>query len=105
MQPGRMDRRVTLQARTVTQDAYGEEIPTWVDIATVWAHRVELRGDERWQALQSVAKTDIKYNIRYMDGLNPMDRLIEGGRVFDIKAVLEIGRREGLEIHAEARAE
>jgi hypothetical protein len=25
--------------------------------------------------------------------------------VFDIKSVLEVGRREGLELHAEARAE
>jgi SPP1 family predicted phage head-tail adaptor len=101
----KLDRRVKLQRREVEQDQYGAETETWVDIATVWAQRLELRGDERWQAQQAVATTDIKYRIRHLSGLSPMDRLVDGGRVFDIKAVLEIGRRDGLEIHAEARAE
>lgn len=105
MRAGALDRRITLQRRTVTQDIYGAEIETWTDIATVWAQRMELRGDERWQAMQSVAKTDIKYKIRYRADVGPLDRLTDGGRVFNIRAVLEIGRREGLELHAEARAE
>jgi SPP1 family predicted phage head-tail adaptor len=101
-----MDRLVTLQRATTTQNDYGEEIPTWTDLAKVWAERRELRGAERWQAQQTVAKVQVKYFIYYRAGLTPVDRLVDSdGRVYDIHAVLEIGRREGLELHVEARAE
>jgi len=101
-----MDRRVTLQRATITQNDYGEEISTWTDIATVWAERREIRGAERWQAQQAVATVEVKYIIYYRDGLTPVDRLMDiDGKIYDIHAALEIGRREGLELYCAARAE
>lgn len=103
MRAGRLDRLVTLQRAITTQDAYGEEIKTWSDIADVWAERVELRGVERFEAQQTQAHVDAKYRIRWMAGLTPINRLIDAdGRVYDIQAVLEIGRREGLELQVSA---
>ena len=95
-----------MQRAITIQDNYGEEIKTWTTIAAVWAERKELRGEERWQALQTVAKIEAIYRIRWMAGLTPVDRLIDtDGRVYDIQAVLEIGRREGLDLQVSAHAE
>jgi len=103
---GRLDRRLTLQRRTLIENDYGEPVETWTDLATVWAHKIEVRGAERYAASQDIATVDIKYQIRYRRGLTPVDRFTdEAGKVFDVIAVLEIGRREGLELHGQARAE
>lgn len=106
MRSGRLDRRLILQRKTLTENDFGEPIATWTTIATVWAEKREIRGAERYAANQTVAQADIKYRIRYRRGLTPLDAFIdEDGRMFDIAAVLEIGRREGLELHGIARAE
>lgn len=106
MRAGRLDRRLILQRKTLIENDFGEPTATWTTIATVWAEKREVRGAERYAASQSVAQIDIKYRIRYRRGLTPLDAFVdEDGRVFDIAAVLEIGRREGLEIHGTARAE
>lgn len=106
MRSGRLDRIITLQRAVKDQDEYGEEIETWVDITDCWAERVELRGSERFEAQQTQAKVEAKYRIWWMPGVTPIDRLIDSdGRVYDIKATLEIGRREGLELHVSSHAE
>ena len=53
-----------------------------------------------------MATVEVKYNIYYRDGLTPVDRLVDiDGKIYDIHAALEIGRREGLELYCAARAE
>ena len=105
MMAGRLDRRITLQRKTVTQDEYGQEIETWTDLATVWAEKRDMKGSERWQAQQKVAEVETTWRIRWRDGITPLDRLLDGDQVYDVTGVAEIGRREGLEITASARAE
>ncbi len=73
--------------------------------ATVWAERLEIRGDERWQAMQTIAKVACKYRIRYRDDVGPMNMLVDGDREYDIQAALELGRREGLELMVSERGE
>jgi head-tail adaptor len=71
-----------------------------------WAQRLELRGDERWNAQQVVAKIACKYKIRYRSDITPMIRLVDAyDREYDIEAALELGRKEGLELLVSARAE
>jgi SPP1 family predicted phage head-tail adaptor len=74
--------------------------------AQVWAERLELRGDERWGAAQVQANITCKYKIRYRDDVGPLDILIDADdREYNIHAVLELGRREGLELLVKARGE
>jgi SPP1 family predicted phage head-tail adaptor len=71
-----------------------------------WAERLELRGDERWNAQQVVAAISAKYRIRYRSDITPMVRLVDAdGREYDIQAQLELGRREGIELIVSARGE
>lgn len=105
MRPGRMDRRVTLQRRVMAENAYGEQVEAWTDLCTVWAEMVPLRGVERFAAQQTAASSDTKWRIRYLTGLTPVDRLVHAGRVHDVTAMMEIGRKMGLEIHTTAGAD
>ena len=71
-----------------------------------WAERLELKGDERWSAQQTVAKIACKYRIRYRSDITPMIRVVDAdGREYDIQAQLELGRKEGIELLVSARGE
>lgn len=102
---GELDRRITLQRKTITVDSYGAETVSWATLATVWGKKTDMRGAERYTAVQSIAEVDTKFVIRYRRGLNPVDRIACEGRTYDVGGILEIGRHEGMEIHAKARAE
>jgi SPP1 family predicted phage head-tail adaptor len=105
MRAGRLDRLVTLGKRTVASlDSYGEEQATWADVQ-VWAERRDLRGDERWTAQQVMGTTACLYRIYHRTDLTVEDRLVDDGVTYDIHAILEVGRREGLELQCSARGE
>jgi SPP1 family predicted phage head-tail adaptor len=105
MRAGKMDRRIIIQRATVTQDDHGEPIETWATLDTVWAQYLPGGGDERYSGQQVFAETQCRFRIRHRAGIKPTDRVSYEGREYDILAVDPIGRREGLEIKAKARAE
>ena len=105
MRSGRLDRRLTLQRRTLTENDYGEPVETWTTLATVWAEKIPVRGAERYAAIQTVAEVDTRFKIRYRTDVSPLDRVVCAGTTYDVKGVLEIGRKIGWEIYATARAE
>lgn len=104
MRSGRLDRRLTLQRRTLTENDYGEPVETWTTLATVWAEKIPVRGAERYASMQTVAEVEERFKIRYRKGLTPLDRVVCDGITYDVLGVLEIGRREGWEILAKGRA-
>lgn len=94
LQPGELDRRIAIQQRSVTRDAYGGEVVTWVTFATVWARRRDLAGRELVMAQEQQAPRTVEYAIRYRAGVSPAMRVVEGSRTSVINGVLEVGRRE-----------
>lgn len=109
MDSTKLDRKITLQRATRTQSSSsGETIETWGTLATVWASRRDVSDAERVAAAQVAATISTRFQIRWGStwaSLNPKDRLVSDGRVYDIVGVKEIGRRDGLEISALARAD
>ena len=103
MRAGRLDRRVTIQTRTLTRNSYGEQVETWADDDTVWGERFDLRGREFFAARQVSADVTTRFRLRYRTGLTVLHRLVCDGVTYDIHQVSEIGRRQGLEILASAR--
>lgn len=104
MRAGRLDRRVTLQSRTLAQDAAtGQNVETWSDLATVWASKRDVRGREFIAAQGTNADADTVFEIRYMPGLSVLNRLVYDGVTHDIVHVAEIGRREGLQLVCTAK--
>jgi SPP1 family predicted phage head-tail adaptor len=105
---GTLDRRITLQRATLSQDETGQEIEVWSTLATVWASWRRASARETLAAAEiAAAVTDI-FEIRWWSGvsdLNPNDRIQYAGRTYDIADVAEIGRHEGLQISALARSD
>lgn len=105
---GRLDRRICFERATASQASpSGEQLLTWTPEVTVWAEVSPLGGRELFQAQALEAKADTRFRIRYRAGITPDEtlRISYGGRAYDLRSVVELGRREGLEILAEARAE
>jgi SPP1 family predicted phage head-tail adaptor len=108
MRAGRLDRRITIERATETRDAFNNPVLAWGPLATVWASVEHIRDSERWSAQEVGAAVQMRFQIRYSQAVadvNPKDRLTYEGREFDIVAVKELGRREGLELTAAARAD
>lgn len=108
MRAGRLDRRITIQRKSVTQSDSGEEVVTWTDVDTVYAEKVENRGDERFAAQQLVGHAIVTFRIRWSDTVKEVTdehKIVFDGRDYDITAVREIGRRVGIEMDCFALAE
>lgn len=99
MKAGPLRHRVTIQEKAGTgQDGYGEDLPVWSDVATVWAAVEPLRGREFLEAQRAGAEVTTRIRIRYRDGIEPEMRVSWGDHTYDIEAILHIEERQR-EIH------
>lgn len=119
MRAGRLDRRVAVQRLTTTASGSGEPLETWGTIGGIdrWASKSPITGIERYGSQQLEAKEQLEFRLRWADelaNLQPADRIIEpaadalattipGRSIYDIYAVLEINRHEGLRVLATRR--
>ena len=117
MYAGRLDRFIDIQRAQITQSPSGAPVTTWVNLATRRPASVDQRRDvieTTPGGLQVVALNQLEFRIRYASavaGLTPKDRVIYPASsslpsaVYNVLAVTEIGRREGLRIIAEAHSD
>ena len=108
MEAGKLDRRITIQRATVTRNAMNEEVETFAPLLTVWASARAVSDGERMQAGELTATRMMRFQIRWREDLRDIgaeEEVVFESRRFVIRAVKELGRREGIEITAEARAE
>ncbi len=101
---GDLDREIVIQTAPVVQaEGSGEESFDWdrAEEQTVWAQWLPAGTREAWQAQQRLASyVDGVFRIYDMDARPTPNntRILFGGRVFDLKPYIEVGRGEGLEI-------
>lgn len=108
MRAGELDRRITIDQAVTANNALNEPIQTWISLATVWAKVTPVSDGERMRASEVSAQITTRFLIRWssaMSEVTPKDRVVYAGRTYDIFFVKEIGRREGIEISAAARAD
>ena len=125
MRAGKLDQRVTIQRKSVTQSDSGQPVETWAALgplrrpASYTAVTSMIRGDERMATEQRVALGAVQFVIRYsaeVADLSPLDRIVypalmvDNGApaeslLFDISAINPIGRNDGLQIIAIRRAD
>ncbi len=98
MRSGALDRIVTLERFTTTENEYGEEIEAWAPLRTVAAQVVQQSGREFLAAAMTQAEVRVLFRIRWIEGIRPTDRINYEGRLHNIHEVKELGRREGLDI-------
>jgi head-tail adaptor len=121
MRAGRLDRKISIQRKTVTLSASGAPEETWSSLATRWAYAQPASADERYSQPQLAAKQVTEFGVRWSQDiadLSPLDRIqypivtdtspetpIPAGSIYDVLEVHEIGRREGFKVIAVRRAD
>jgi SPP1 family predicted phage head-tail adaptor len=98
MSAGEFNRRVTLQTKSTTRAANGEEVVTWGDTATVWAFVEPLRGREFFAGAQMTDAVDYRVTVRYRTGVVREMRVKYGTEYLDIVSVIEVGKKVALEL-------
>lgn len=106
-QPGRANQRIKLQAKSVTRNAIGEEVVTWTDVVTdtddhaIWAEAWPLKGREFFAAQQTQYAADVRFRIRYRDGVTREQRILWNDDPYDIIMIVDVGAaRQTIEILA-----
>ncbi len=108
MYKGRMDRRIVIQRATETRDSFNNLVKTWSYLMKVWADKEDVRDSERIASQEVGAEITTRFRIEWylsLEDLNPKDRIIFEDKIYNISAVKEIGRKQGMEITASARAD
>lgn len=102
---GRRDRWIAVQALTEGVGPSHRPIETWATLRECWAAKVEMGGRERFVADQVSAPYDTKWELPYSEEWDPelvdvrkARRLVVKGRIHDIVAAQEVGRRRGVEV-------
>lgn len=93
MRAGELRRRITLEQETRTSDGGGGSAQTWAPFATVYAKVAPLTGTEAGVASQVGSAVTHRVEIRYRAGVTSKMRINYGGRILNVRAVLNIEER------------
>ena len=102
MNPGKLNRRLDIQARVASKDATGSIVSTWADSAKVWAELVTNRGREAAIADADRNQNAVQFRIRHR-AISPTDhRILYQSRFYNITGVTEEGIKNTLLLDAVA---
>jgi head-tail adaptor len=122
MRAGKLDRRITIQRHTITHSPTGAPIATWHVLALRRPASVApVAGAERYTGEQQIGHEQVEFQIHWsaeVAALSPKDRIVYPAlteaspleepplrSIYDVLAVHEIGRNEGLQIITMRRAD
>lgn len=84
LDPGKLDRRITLQTRTTTRDDEGSAVTSFRDEAKIWAEKVSETSSEARRLLSVRSGATVVFRIRYRSNLTSEHRIYFEGRYYDI---------------------
>jgi SPP1 family predicted phage head-tail adaptor len=91
---GELRTRVTLQKPVDTEDAGAGIAVAWVDVETVWAKVVPLRGSELTHAMALANPVTHRVYIRHRTDVVGKWRLMLGTREMSIQAIVDEEERQ-----------
>ena len=93
MHAGYLNKRITIQAKTITRDSFGGETIIYTDLDTIWANIKTVSGKEYYLANQINSEVEFEITVRYRTDINTTRRIkysdTTGDRYFDIKSTLD----------------
>ena len=100
-----MDRYITLQIRTLSKSASGEETEVWVNLDQVWAARMAVNGREFQEGSQRQHELGYAYEIHHRTDLTALNRVVDGSLAYGIDWVEQDvgGRNRRLRLHTTGR--
>lgn len=97
---GQMDRLISVEQMSKTQNASGEEVVSWSAVASPWAYMQDISGNEEVEG-KVVHLISRRYTIRYNSTIaatgNEM-RVVDGSDTFNVYHVKPLGRKKHLQL-------
>ena len=94
MNPGKLNRRLTVQARTYTRDATGGVSEAWADDYDIWAEMISQAQEEKLVAEADRSVDTKHFRIRYKSGLSSgTHRILYQLKFYDIEGITDEGIR------------
>ena len=85
MRAGQLNKRITIQSRTVTTAADGSQTEAWTDDATVWVQFMQATSREFMAAQQVNGNITHVLKMRYRSGVTASHRLKFETRILNIE--------------------
>jgi SPP1 family predicted phage head-tail adaptor len=86
---GALRRRLVLEAPVATHDGLGGATQAFATVAAVWARVEWLSGREEWVRGRPEQATTHRVTLRWRNGVDSGQRLRDGARLYDIRAVAD----------------
>ena len=97
-----LNHRINIEQRSAGEDELGQPVETWTLVAAVWANVRHLSGVSAIKAGADVSLVQASIRIRHRSGINDGMRIMHDGQQYDIKAVLQDGKRQYLDLVCQA---
>ena len=91
---GKLNKQLVIEEFTRTPDGAGGAEITWADFATVWAAVRSKHGAEKLHADAPTSTTSHEIVIRYVNGLHPRMRFMDGTRKFEILSIINVEEKD-----------
>ena len=101
MNAGMFDRVISLYKITVTKGRFKDDVRTKEIFGTARANVRYLRGSEALKMNEITEIKALQFSIRYRNDITHDTFIKYDGKMYDVQAIEEIGRREGLRITAD----
>ena len=99
---GLKDRQIILRAPVKSKSTTGgPEVTYPVATHTVWASKNPTSGSERFRGQREITLQADVFEIYFLSDVTAEYQLEYNSVIYDIQAVAEVGRRQGLQIVAE----
>ncbi len=101
MKAGKLDQQISIYARGAPNpDAHGQDSPLWTLFAETWATVTPLRGREFFAAAQVHQEDTVRFQLRFLAGLDSSMRIVHAGLNYDITSIVAVGRNDYIEVLA-----
>jgi SPP1 family predicted phage head-tail adaptor len=88
MRAGTLNSYVTVEYRSGAQDAAGQPVDDWIELAGMWANIKNRTGAESIRADQQSSTVRTSIRVRWREDITADMRVVHGSRIYEIKAVL-----------------
>lgn len=89
--PGNFRFKINFLQPSTTKDDYGERVDTWSVFKTgIWASKEPLLGNEYLTSLTTDTKVEVKFRLRYIDGITNSMRIQHGSEIYEILSAINV---------------
>lgn len=98
MIPGSMNKRITVEKKTVAKNSGGVPTNTWAEYVKLWANKYVRNGNMQDGDHSSRTQEDVEWTMWYRDDITYDMRIKYNNQYYRIEFIDEVGNKDGLRI-------